>query len=351
MASDQEERYLALIEESMRAVLVEQERATADLFKPGDLPLYQVLRYHLGWADADFQPVGFDPGKRTRPLVCLHAAAAVGGDVQPVAPIAAGIELLHNFTLIHDDIQDESASRRHRATVWAQWGAAQAINAGDAMFALGQLAVLAAAERGVPLECVLLVQRGFNQTTLRIVEGQVLDLGFERRWDLDRDDYLRMIGGKTAAIVAFAAWAGAYSAGAGDEQAGRFRAFGEALGLGFQVRDDLLGIWGSAALTGKPVADDIRRHKKSLPILLLASEADSTDLEDLRAIYAAPLIDDEGVRRVLALLARYEIEDQVQGEVDRLHQEAAVLLEAAVPPSPARAALSALLERLAIRVG
>ncbi|HET7036686.1 MAG TPA: polyprenyl synthetase family protein [Thermomicrobiaceae bacterium] len=351
MAPDQEERYLALIEESMRAALHEQERATADLFAAGDLPLYQVLRYHLGWADTDFAPAECDPGKRTRPLVCLHAAAAVGGDVQQVAPIAAGIELLHNFTLIHDDIQDESASRRHRATVWAQWGAAQAINAGDAMFALGQLAVLAAAERGVPLERILRVQRGFNETTLRIVEGQVLDLGFECRWDLERDDYLRMIGGKTAAIVAFAAWAGACSSGASDEQSERFRAFGRALGLGFQVRDDLLGIWGSAALTGKPVADDIRRRKKSLPMLLLASEADQRDLAELRAIYTAPAVDAEGVRRVLALLARYEIEEQVQSEVDRLHQEAAVLLEAAAPPSPARAALSALLERLATRVG
>ena len=221
-----QQQYLELIEEAMRAVLEEVERSTAGLFGPLDLPLYSVLRYHLGWATAEFEPAESDRGKRTRPLVCLLSAAASGGDVRQVAPIAAGIELLHNFTLIHDDIQDQGERRRHRRTVWAEWGTAQAINAGDAMFALGQLAVLAAAERGVPLDRVVRVQRGFNETTLRIVEGQALDLGFEQRWELGREDYLRMIAGKTAAIVAFAAWAGAFAAGADQARSDRFRRFG-----------------------------------------------------------------------------------------------------------------------------
>src|SRR5690606_32506573 len=194
---------------------------------------------------------------------------ALGGDGELAMPIAAAIEMIHNFTLIHDDIQDRSELRRHRPTIWALWGTAQAINAGDALFALGHLMLNATREAGVDPATVLDLSTELHHTTLRIVEGQVLDLGFEDRPEVSPREYLTMISGKTAAIIRYACLAGATVAGADAETAAHLAAFGQSLGMGFQIRDDLLGVWGKPEQTGKPEADDIRRRKKSLPILLL----------------------------------------------------------------------------------
>src|SRR6185312_13794239 len=219
-------------------------------------------RYHLGWADETFQLAQFDAGKRIRPFICMHTSAAVGGDTEAAVPVAAAIEILHNFTLVHDDIQDQSATRRHRPTIWSLWGESQAINVGDAMFALGQLALLRLLDHPIASDKLAPILTGYNDAALRIVEGQVLDPGFEDRWNISTAEYLDMIRGKSAAIVAYAAWSGAVLGGADVSEAERFRAFGEMLGLGFQIRDDMLGIWGETAVTGKRKADDIRRRKK-----------------------------------------------------------------------------------------
>jgi geranylgeranyl diphosphate synthase type I len=341
--------YIDRAEQIMRDALATIELSSSSQFGPRDLSLYGMLRYHLGWADSDFQPAQFDPGKRVRPLICLLACAASGGDVDRAVPAAAAIELLHNFTLIHDDIQDRSETRRHRPTLWALWGDGQAINAGDALFAVSQITLLRALERGAAVERVTEVMRGFNETALRIVEGQVLDLGYEQRWEISADEYLRMIAGKTAAIVAFSAWSGAYLGGADFEQSWRFRAFGEALGLGFQVQDDVLGIWGETTITGKPAADDIRRRKKSLPIIALAAVSTPEELDTLQAIYAADVVDEGAVDQVLSLLERYDVRGQMRTVVQRYHDEARLLLDAAGTDGDARRSLEALVARLASR--
>lgn len=341
---------LAAVEATMRRFLDETETATRDLFGDRDLPLYGVLRYHLGWAEADFRPASFDSGKRTRPLVCLLACRAAGGDARQAIATAAAIELLHNFTLVHDDVQDRSQTRRHRPAVWTLWGEGQAINAGDALFALSQLVLLDSVGAGVPAERVVDLASAFNACVLRIVEGQVLDLGFEQRWDVDVASYLRMIGGKTAALIGFAAWSGATIAGVDAERARCFRDFGESVGLGFQVRDDMLGIWGEPSVTGKPAADDIRRRKKSLPILMLAEQATPAEVAELREIYTTDEVGEPAVARVLDLLHRYGIDAQVQAVVDRYHSQAKTLLHTAAPPGPARAELESLLSRLASRL-
>lgn len=340
---------IADIERAMRQVVAEAEAAAGHRFSDRDLPLYGVLRYHLGWADPDFRPATADAGKRIRPLICVLACAAAGGDPDVAVPTAASIELLHNFTLVHDDVQDGSDRRRHRPTVWALWGVGQAINAGDALFALSQLPLLGSHARGVPPARVIGVAREFNATVLRIVEGQVLDLCFEERWEIPVASYLNMIEGKTASLVAFAAWSGAVLAGADAERAERYRAFGRALGLGFQVQDDLLGIWGEAEVTGKPAGDDIRRRKKSLPVLLLASKADAEDLSTLQTIYAGPEVDDAAVETVLRLLEKYDVQSEVQVAVAEYHAEALRLLEEAGATGPARERLNELAERLATR--
>lgn len=333
----------------MQAVIADAEQSTAHRLNALDLPLYGMIRYHLGWADAQFQRASFDAGKRMRPLICLHACAAVTGHPEPAFDIAAAIEILHNFTLVHDDIQDRSETRRHRPTIWSLWGESQAINTGDAMFALGQLAALRLLDRELPVERSAAVLRGYNDVALRIVEGQVLDLGFEERWNISSSEYLEMIRGKSAAIVAYAAWAGSVLGGADFSAAERFRAFGETLGLGFQIRDDVLGIWGETSITGKRKGDDIRRRKKSLPIIKLVTAAASDEADRLRDIYSRAEIRESDLDWIMGLLRRYEIEDELEAVVADYHRRARQLIEDAVPDSSSRRALLDLLQRLSTR--
>lgn len=308
--------------------VVERELAISIRALEGRAPLMaRMARYHLGLIDSVGNAT--DPevrravqGKRIRPMLALLTCAAVGGDRATAGPLAAAIELLHNFTLIHDDIQDRSPNRRHRATVWRIWGDAQAINAGDAMFAAAQLTLLRIRDFDVPEVTVLELLTEFNRMTIDIVAGQVLDLEFEGRPDVSPADYLSMISGKTAAIVRFAAWAGAMVGGAGPESAERLGAFGLSLGIGFQIQDDLLGIWGSRDVTGKDAADDIRRRKQSLPILMLRGEASDTELARLNDLYRRDEIDADGVAEMLAALDRHRIRERVAEQV-RLHHDGA----------------------------
>lgn len=314
-----------------------------------------MVRYHLGYVGPDLLPIdpsGIDRGKRIRPAVTLLAAGAAGGDPRLAATVGAALELLHNFTLIHDDVQDESPTRRHRPTVWSLWGIGQAINAGDALFAAAHLPFYQLPGEGVSAELTLRLLEAFDRMTIAIVEGQTLDLGFEARTDILPADYLGMIAGKTAAIVRYAAWAGALLGGAGDAAAERWADFGLALGLGFQIRDDLLGIWGDSTDTGKAAADDIRRRKQTLPILLLRQRLGAFEREELHRLLAQREVDGPGVVRVLEMLDQQRVRADVESAVARYHDEAATALLAAAPvESPARDSLLALVERLSTRAG
>jgi geranylgeranyl diphosphate synthase type I len=316
-----------------------------------DLPIYDLLRYHLGFVNAAFAPERADAGKRVRPRLCLLACQAAGGEPGVALHAAAAVELLHNFTLIHDDIQDESPLRRHRDTIWSRWGTAQAINAGDAMFAVAHLALNRSLLAGIDPGTVLSLSTELHQTTLRIVEGQVLDLGFEQRSDVTGDEYLRMVRGKTAAICRYAAWAGGTIAGAPDRQRIALAELGRALGIGFQLRDDLLGIWGTEDETGKAAADDIRRRKKSYPVVLLHERADGNDRRRLHAIYRASEIDAAGITEVLELLTGYEVQPDVQQQVTHWHDRAAGLLAETVGNPTARVPLQTLIDSLVRRSG
>ena len=315
-----------------------------------------MIRYHLGYTNEDFTPAPDQVriqsrGKRLRPAIAMLTCAATGGDPLTAAPVGVAIELLHNFTLIHDDIQDKSETRRHRPTVWNLWGIEQAINAGDALFAASQLPILGLTRAGVPAATVVQLIDAFNRMTIEIVEGQTLDLGFEGRADISADDYLEMISGKTAAIVRFAASSGAVLGGASRETRDRFAEFGLALGLGYQIRDDALGVWGVADVTGKATADDIRRRKQSLPIVLLRQRVSQSEANELDVIYRAPSIGDTGVARVLALLHRYEVAGEISALVDAYHAKALTALKSAADDrdNAAVTALSGLAGRLALR--
>lgn len=335
----------AALEPAMRAALSALDGPAPIL--PG------MVNYHLGFGDADFRPAALTAaqrGKRLRPGIAMLACGAAGGEPLSAASLAAAIELLHNFTLVHDDIQDQSPSRRHRPTVWTLWGVGQAINAGDAIFAAAHRALYRLRDEGVDGDLVIRLAEQFDTMTIQIVQGQSLDLGFEGRSDITPADYLQMIELKTAVIVRFAAWAGALLAGADDERAELFGAFGLALGVGFQVRDDLLGIWGASEVTGKAAADDIRRRKQSLPMLILRDRASASDRGRLDALYAAEEIDEDGVRDVLDLLDRYRVRDEIEAQIAALHDGARVALsEALTGVNRAGNELEALVDVLAVR--
>lgn len=228
---------------------------------------YGMLRYHMGWLDEQFQPVEVASGKRIRPVLVLLACEAAGTPASQALPAAAAVELLHNFSLIHDDIEDDSPMRRHRPTVWALWGRPQAINVGDSMFTLARASLTHLRTLGLPAEQTLEATRIFDETCLRLTEGQYLDMSFETRMDVTVDEYLAMIGGKTAALIAASLELGALVGGAGTADRGHLAEFGRHLGLAFQIQDDILGIWGDEALTGKSAESDILTRKKSLPIV------------------------------------------------------------------------------------
>ena len=285
-------RYRAALDAALREVVGE-----------GSPPLlYRMMRYHLGWEDAAGQPLPNGGGKALRPTLCLLACQAVGGDWRRALPAATAVELVHNFSLIHDDIQDQDWERRHRPTVWALWGQSQAINAGDSMMALARLAHLRQAEVGVPAPRVVQAARILDEAALEMIQGQCLDLSFEESLEVDLDAYWEMIAKKTGALFGCALSLGALVGSDSAPVVEAFRRCGRLLGVAFQVRDDMLGIWGAELGTGKPVGADIRRKKKSLPIVYALAQAPPAIREELLAIYSRPTLDDEGLTRVVGLL-------------------------------------------------
>lgn len=356
LAHRQNDREAAQRDRLFRLLEAEIDRALVAL--EGTAPLMLTMaRYHLGITDPSGRPTTPDvrqavQGKRIRPLLAMYSAEAVGGRAEDAAPVAAGIELLHNFTLVHDDIQDRSPNRRYRPTVWRIWGNAQAINAGDALYAAAHLAILRANQTAASAPVVLHLMEALNKATIDIVRGQVHDLENEGRPDVTPQDYLTMIAGKTAAIVRYSAWAGAIIGGAPDAVADKLGEVGEAIGMGFQLRDDMLGIWSPATVTGKDAADDIRRRKQSLPILILRARASEEDAERLNALFAQDEIGPDGVLEVLALLTKYDVEESMAAQVEDAHTRAKMALADALPTQANIAvdSLNALITQLSVRM-
>ncbi len=250
---------------SMLAALEDELHSSIEIQGESELSqYYAMLAYHLGWEGEGTGPEA--SGKRIRPLLVLLSCAAAGGEWRTALPAAAAVELVHNFSLIHDDIQDNSPLRRGRETVWKRWGIAQAINAGDAMLTIAHLTLLKIAQ-STSTETALQAAYTLQHACLQLTMGQHLDLAFESQDQLSIDAYWQMVGGKTAALLGACTELGAVTAQVAAERREAFRDFGFYLGLAFQAQDDILGIWGDAALTGKSVESDLMAGKKSLPVL------------------------------------------------------------------------------------
>jgi geranylgeranyl diphosphate synthase type I len=265
---------------------------------------YGMMRYHLGWVDESFRPVETNAGKRLRPMVCLLSCQALGGDPKQALPAAGAVELVHSFSLVHDDIEDGSSIRRGRRAVWDVWGAPHGINVGDGLFGLARLALHRLTERGVPVGRVVAACLALDQACLSLCEGQFLDLSFEDRLDVDLDQYLLMIRQKTAALLGASAQLGAIIAMDDAEKSAHYYRFGENLGMAFQIQDDVIGAWGDEEVSGKSAATDIRDRKKTLPVLyVLGRAAESEAARQLADLYARTTpLDKDAVHEALAIL-------------------------------------------------
>ena len=323
---------LADIETEMSAVLDERGGHAR--------PLYEMLAYHLG-LDGESGP----RGKRMRPLLGLLAYESLTGDYRPALPGAAAVELGHNFSLVHDDIEDADRERRHRPTLWAIWGVPLAINAGDALFALSRLALYRLLEDGFSERRVLALMRVYDETCLALCEGQYLDISFEREAGVTVEAYLEMIGKKTAALVGASVQAGAILATDDRDTIEAYRRFGYDLGMAFQMADDVKGTFWTSADSGKPEAGDVRKRKKTLPVVWALEHAGPDDRDRLAAIYAhpapdvrapdvpdAPLTEAE-VAEVLDILGRSGAREHALGEARRYRDLAIAHLD--LLPCPA----------------
>lgn len=288
-------------------------------------PLYAAARYVMGWEDASGRPAN-NRGKRIRPALCLLAAEAFGG-IEPALCGAVAVELIHNFSLVHDEIQDHDAERHHRPTLWARFGEAQAINAGDLLYTL---AVRAVAEDRGPAEPRMAALAVLNTAIERMIGGQWADITFETRDDVRVGEYLAMVAGKTGALLAAPLEMGALLAGAPAAAAASVGQWGEHIGLAFQAHDDYLGTWGDPAATGKSNTNDIARRKKTLPIVFGLEAADAAAV--IRRVYATDQPAEGDTAAVVAALEGVDAGERTR-EHARGHIAAATEILAALPVS------------------
>lgn len=312
------ERYLAELDRYMRMVVTSQPN------QPTDMGI--MLQYALGWVDQNGAPYNIPTGKRIRPVLLLLSAEAAGGNWKTALPAAAAVELLHNFSLIHDDIQDDSPLRHNRPTLWKVWGEANAINIGDALFTMAYDLLQRLSTNGIAAETLVQIWGIFNRTMLELTRGQHLDMRFEHQPIVTTDDYVSMITGKSAALLSACAEMGSLIA-CGDPQIARhYSNFGLNLGIAFQIHDDILGIWGDPDVTGKSAATDILSRKKSLPVLY-----GLTHSEKLVEIYQRDQFGENDVVEAINQLNTVNAQEFTRNSEESYYNTALSALEAANP--------------------
>ncbi|HEY7123694.1 MAG TPA: polyprenyl synthetase family protein [Ktedonobacterales bacterium] len=354
-------KYRLLVDRQLRQV-IDQAQEEAGLEPLAEF--YGQMRYHFGWVHPDLTPAQGKPGKFLRPTllllafqVCRQEAIAFSDTPPPyhleqILPAAAAVELVHNFSLIHDDIEDSDPLRHNRPTLWKLWGQPQAINTGDGLFSLARLALSELTSHGVEAHTVLTLVRLLDSACLTLCEGQYLDMRFERQGDLSVNLYLDMIGRKTAALMRCTMEMGARLATSDQETITRLAVFGQALGLAFQLRDDLLGVWADEQELGKAPAGDIRRKKMSLPILDALESSPVKQRSRLQTIYAADgPASNAQIAEVLEIFDTNAVREHCQQRIDEAVASARQALEAITPGATGAEAwneLSALVDFLVL---
>ena len=303
--------------------LPELEISLKNSIPVSDSNFYSLMRYHLGWESAEGISTKSDTGKRLRPLLCLASCEMSGGDWKSALPAATALELIHNFSLLHDDVQDGDQTRRGRATVWSIYGVGQAIAAGNAMRVVADQSLLNIMASNIDHMSAVKAGEELTLRYLEMIEGQYLDMSFETATSVSTDQYVDMISRKTGALIEASMHNGSIIATGKVDFARTFGICGRKLGLAFQMRDDLLGIWGNPQLTGKAVGADIYRKKKTLPVLFLFQHANENDKSWLTGTYRKDVISDNDLARILNLMESLRVRDFVQSEAEK-YAEAAV---------------------------
>jgi geranylgeranyl diphosphate synthase, type I len=306
------ERFERALEETVSVLLVPM----------GASPIGEQVRWHFGIGASATMP---GRGKRLRPRLLLHVALEEEGTFEQAIDAAVAIECLHNYSLVHDDIEDGDELRHGSETVWARYGIAHGVNAGDSMCAVSYLALLRNTA-ALPVERITAMLRALHQANLAMCAGQGYDIGFESAAHVTMPEYLAMIDGKTAALFGAACELGARAAGSGEERATAYGELGRCYGRSFQIRDDVLGTWGSPEETGKPSGSDIARRKWSFPVVWALAGEPSAAREAIARRYArATVLEPSDVRAIIdaldALGARRAADEECDAhlrEADRI---------------------------------
>lgn len=319
------------------------EAELRDMFRSRELALYEMLTYHMGWnAGDEGSPYPGAVNGRKYGVTCLTACEAIGGDFSTCLPAAAALELLEGFLQIHDDVQSGSPQRAGRDAVWWKWGPAQAINAGDAMYAMARIAMFRLGERGAGPDSTFRAVQILDETSLALCEGRFQDLEARERIDLGVDAYLAMASDKGASLYVGAMKLGALVADADDTIASALADFGSKIGLARQIQDDLNELWHRT----EP-SDEVLNKKKLLPLVYTVENADVSTKRRLGDIYFKRVLDAADVDAIRGILeesgGRRFSEDMVgdlrrealevvdktdlpQSSKDMLHQLAASIL-------------------------
>ena len=300
------------------------EEEMKSIISVSNLPLYDMLKYHMGWMNETGKPGDFNKGKFLRATLCILAFISTMNKMNEksikknhlkVLPAAAAIELIHNFSLIHDDIQDNDIQRRHRPTLWYLWGKPQAINAGTTMKVLANLAVFRLKKYNVSCEKQLQIFKILNESCLEMLEGQYLDISYENKPEISIEEYMQMIESKTVSLIKGAILIGAVL-NLDKKGLSSFEDFANHLGIAFQIRDDILGIWGSQEKTGKPIGGDIRKKKKSLPIVYALNNSPLKIKKELMRIYSFKKISETNSSKVIKLLDEVKAKEYCENKCD-----------------------------------
>jgi geranylgeranyl diphosphate synthase type I len=291
--------------------------------------LYDMLSYHLGWSDQHGQPEDNPPPAHFPSLIALVTCQALCGNFQQALPIAAAVEFVYNFTLVHGDVQTGGIESQERPSIWWVWGPAQAINAGDGLHALGRSTIMRMAEDGLEPDTVLLAVKALDQACLSLCEGQYMDLSFQDQLLVTEADYLDMVRRKAGSLPGCSAQLGALASGAEPDACAQFQELGSKLGMAWQLTRDVSSLWGPEGDGWS--ANNVLNKKKSLPIIYAFEHSDIPAKRELGNIYMKRVLEQDDTARIIDILETCEARQYAEGLAQRLAEEAMATVRELLP--------------------
>lgn len=282
-----------------------------DIIKARDVPLYGMMSYHMGWSDAPGHTDPATPKQHSLGVLCLLACHAVGGDLETAIPGAASVELVNNFTQIHDDVQGGFPTRANRDALWWVWGPAQAINAGDGMHALARLALFRLLEHDITSEVTFDAVRLMDEASLSTCEGRFMDMEAQERLELSLEAYLRMAVKKNGSLLAGALKLGALIGSGSDELLESFQECGTNLGVALQVHADVNEFWSASP------SPEVMNKKKLLPIVFALEKAAAGEKRRLGEVYFKRVLDVDDVSKVQDIVESLGVKEACQDIVSQ----------------------------------